>query len=108
MKTAALILLIIILFSGCSSIGKTQDKPYVNQKPDIIKQNIEVMKTRLEILEKSQEEILEESLGAREVMDKYKVSLNQAQVLRQVSKDYEIDMEHLMASVREIEGILGK
>lgn len=107
MKVVALIL-VIILFSGCSSTGKTEDKPYINQKPDLIRQNIEDMKTRLEILERSQEGMLEESIGAREVMDKYMVTLAQAQTLRQVSKNYDIDMEYLMASLREIEGILRK
>ena len=91
----AIMLAIIILLSSCRT-GKGETKPHVDQKPVIIKQNIDDLKNRVERLKDSQGEVLENAARVREMADNFNLDIDKAKVVLKVSDEFEVSPEILL------------
>lgn len=91
----AIMLAIIILLSSCRT-GQGETKPHVDQKPVIIKQNIDDLKNRVERLKDSQGEVLENAARVREMADNFNLDIDKAKVVLKVSDEFEVSPEILL------------
>ena len=105
MKPLIILLVGLLALNGCTS---QVDKPFESQKYQIMQSILEDTKERMDCLEPSMAELLDETIEIRLLMDEYSLGIKEAVVLRRTSLKYEVSIEYLRMARQNIEDIAGR